>query len=165
VQPAEGLPRARKRGAECHFKNIKIKELPSTNPKPEEVAKVAEGHVSIFNGLDLKEWKTEEGSWKAGGGRLVASGKADLVSGKNFGPCELIFDYKLPAKAEKAAVTVSIGGKPALPPPPGATPGAWKRMSITAEVGSVKQPAPVVFKATEGVEIMNVFVRELKEKQ
>ena len=161
--PRKGYLSLESEGAECHFKNIKIKELPSTNPKPEEVAKVAEGHVSIFNGLDLKEWKTEEGAWKAGGGRLVASGKADLVSGKTFGPCELIFDYKLPAKTEKAAVTVSIGGKPALPPP-GATPGAWKRMSITAEVGSVKQPAPVVFKATEGVEIMNVFVRELKEK-
>src|SRR5688572_7436788 len=64
--PRKGYLALESEGAECHFKNIKIKELPSTNPKPEEVAKVAEGHVSIFNGLDLKGWKTEGDAWKAG---------------------------------------------------------------------------------------------------
>jgi len=35
-------------------------------PKPEEIAKVWEGHESIFNGLDLKGWKTEKDAWKSG---------------------------------------------------------------------------------------------------
>ena len=62
--PRKGYLALESEGAECHFKNIKIKELPSTNPKPEEIAKVAEGYKSLFNGLDLKGWKTEKDAWK-----------------------------------------------------------------------------------------------------
>src|SRR5947209_3224668 len=51
--PHKGYLALESEGAECHFKNIKIKELLSTNPKPEECAKLDEGHKSIFNGLDL----------------------------------------------------------------------------------------------------------------
>ena len=75
VHAAEGLPRARERGGGVPLQEHQIKELPSTNPKPEEVAKVWEGHVSIFNGLDLKGWKTEKDAWKAGGGQLRRDGQ------------------------------------------------------------------------------------------
>src|SRR3954452_6167254 len=78
--PRKGYLALESEGAECHFKNIKIKELPSTNPKLEEIAKVAEGHISIFNGLDLKGWKTEEGAWKAGGGALKATGESPIAT-------------------------------------------------------------------------------------
>lgn len=160
--PRKGYLALESEGAECHFKNLKIKELPSTNPKPEECAKLDEGHRSIFNGLDLAGWKTEGDAWTASNGHLRATGKADLVSEKKYGPCELIFDFKLPAKSEKADVSASLGGLPALPVPPGAKPGNWQRQTVRANVGVVKEPAPVVLKATAGVEIMNVFVRELK---
>src|SRR5437016_3995830 len=46
-RPRKGYLALESEGAECHFKNLKIKELPSTNPKPEEIAKVWEGHESI----------------------------------------------------------------------------------------------------------------------
>src|SRR5262245_11039130 len=108
--PRKGYLALESEGAECHFKNLKIKELPSTNPKPEECAKVWEGHVSLFNGTDLTGWKTDKDAWKVKGEKLVSAGKADLVSEKKFGPCELIFDYRLPAKAEKAQVVASFGG-------------------------------------------------------
>jgi hypothetical protein len=160
--PRKGYLALESEGSECHFKNLKIKELPGTNPKPEEVAKVDEGFKSLFDGLDLTGWKTEKDAWKVEGGQLKAAGKADLVSEKKFGPCELIFDWRMPAKAEKAEVRASVGGLPASPAPPGAKPGTWQRQTVTAAVGAVSDPAPVVFQATEGVEIMNVFVRELK---
>jgi hypothetical protein len=161
--PRKGYLALESEGAECHFKNIRIKELPSTNPKPEECAKVAEGYLSLFDGLDLKGWKTEAGAWKAGGGKLAAMGKADLVSEKKYGDCEVMFDYKLPPKAEKPDVSLSIGGRLAVPL--GARAGNWIRATLSTKPDSVKEPAPVVFTATEGVEIMNVFVRELKEKK
>ena len=160
--PRKGYLALESEGSECRFKNLKIKELPSTNPKPAEVADVDKGFKSLFNGLDLAGWKTEAGAWKAGGGHLTATGKADLVTEKKYGPCELIFDYKLPAKGAKGEVRASVGGLPALPVPPGGKAGAWHRQTITAEPGTVKEPAPIVLKASEGVEIMNVFVRELK---
>jgi hypothetical protein len=159
--PRKGYLALESEGAECHFKNIRIKELPSTNPKPEEIAKVADGHVSAFSGIDLKGWKTDEGAWKVAGGKLVATGKADLVSEKEYGPCELIFDYRLPAKAEKAEAQI---GRAVFEFGPGnVNPGSWLRASAKAE--NLREPVPIVFKGAEGLEIMNVFVRELKEKK
>jgi hypothetical protein len=163
--PRKGYLALESEGSECRFRNLKIKELPSTNPKPDEVAEADKGFKSLFDGLDLDGWKTDEGAWKAAGGHLTAAGKADLATEKKYGPCELVFDYKLPAKAEKAEVRASVGGLPALanpPTTPGAKPGGWQRLTLKAEAGTVKEAAPIVLKATPGVEIMNVFVRELK---
>jgi hypothetical protein len=98
--PRKGYLALESEGAECHFKNIKIKELPSTNPKREEVAKVWEGHVSRFNGLDLTGWRTEKDAWKVKDGKLVAVGKEEINQGKaRLARGELLFDWKLPAKA------------------------------------------------------------------
>src|SRR3954466_14925347 len=51
-RPRKGYLALESEGSECRFRNLKIKELPSTNPKPEEVAEVAQGHVNLFTGLD-----------------------------------------------------------------------------------------------------------------
>src|SRR5262245_22496699 len=161
-KPRKGYLALESEGAECHFRNLKIKELPSSNPKPDEVGTIDPGYKLLFNGLDLNGWKTEEGTWHAGGGHLKATGKADLASEQKFGPCELILDYKLPAKVDKAEVLASVGGLPALPNPPGEKSGGWRRLRLKAEPGTVKSPAPIVLKATPGVEITNVFVRDLK---
>ena len=166
--PRKGYLALESEGVECHFKNIKIKELPSTNPKPEEIAKVAEGHVSLFNGVDLKGWKTEKDAWKVSGGRLIATGKAELVSEKKYLSREIVFDYKIPAKAEKPEIRVSYDGSPiANVPVINRSSGKWERdgYQLVVVEGTVAKLAPIVFKATEGVEIMNVFVRELKEKK
>ncbi len=160
--PRKGYLALESEGSECRFKNLKIKELPSTNPKAEEVANEDIGQKALFNGANLDGLKTEEGAWKATGGRLIATGKADLMTVKEFGPCELIFDYKLPAKAKNAEVRASVGGLPGLPNAPGGKPGAWQRQKLSAEKGAVKDSAPIVINATEGVEIMNLYVRELK---
>ena len=161
--PRKGYLALESEGAECHFKNLVIKELPSTNPKPEETAKMAEGHVSLFNGVDLTGWKSEKDAWKVGGGVLRAAGKSSLVTEKAFGKSELVFDWKVPAKTEKAAVEVkSSGVSIATTLPAGAKPGTWNRAAITIQGDS---PSPIAFVPSEGLEIMNVFVRELKENK
>ena len=150
--PRKGYLALESEGAECHFKNIKIKELPSTNPKPEECATVAEGHVSLFNGIDLTGWKTADESWKVAGEHLKPTGKALLVSDRKFATGELIFDWKLPAKSDKevaasvgaATVTVTAGGKLQVGIADGVKvvasepadvknlkPGAWNRTVLT----------------------------------
>ncbi len=204
--PRKGYLALESEGAECHFKNLKIKELPSTNPKPEEIAKVAEGHVSLFNGMDLKGWTTKDGAWKVSGGMLKAVGKAELVNERTFGPCELVFDCKLPAKSEQAcqvwvgevAASLSASPKGRLGagwvgkngadikngPCDAIKDGAWNRVVVTQdgkwltvrangdeasrvkiELSAIPATGSVKFKPAEGLEIMNVFVRELKEKK
>jgi hypothetical protein len=197
--PRKGYLALESEGAECHFKNLKIKELPSTNPKPEEIANVWKGHTSIFNGVDLKGWKTEKDAWKVAGGALRSVDKANLVSEKKYAACELIFDCKLPAKGARNC-EISVGGvvfeftaggdasfKEAASGRFGAATtgakfgkaGAWNRVVLTLAPGSVTttiagetfdgpkslklSPNPVSFTPAEGLEIMNVFVRELKK--
>jgi hypothetical protein len=200
--PRKGYLALESEGAECHFKNIRIKELPSTNPKPAECAKVAEGHVSLFNGVNLKGWKAKNGGWKANDGVLACAGDAALKSEKELDQYELIFDWKLPAKSDrKLEVSVgelsfgitpderfvvatrgsSVKGGP-VTTPRYIKPGGWTRVRIlrdnasclvssngdevtkmTSEDGPVG--GPITFTAAKGLEIMNVFVRELKEKK
>ena len=165
-------------GAECHFRNIKIKELPTSNPKPEEIAKAAEGHKLLFNGLDLDGWKTEKGAWEVDRGHLKATGKEDLVSEKTFEMFELVFDAKVPAKS-KAEWSVELGTNQTFTMTNPGTDfrGQWNRVVVTVDKKGVSStlngrpgaksnfvpgPGPITFKPAEGLEIMNVFVREVK---
>lgn len=159
--PRKGYLALESEGAECHFKNLFIKELPSTNPKPEECAKVDEGHVSLFNGLDLTGWKTEKDAWKVNDGVVKAAGKAELVTEKKFGSnTELVFDWKTPARAA-ADVTVVYGKLPYIMSlPQGAKPGNWQR--ATLKVGNIPDPGQIAFRPSEGLELRSIFLREKK---
>ena len=44
-------------GSECHFRNLRIQELPSTRPASAEKATLDEGLTSIYSGLDLRGWQ------------------------------------------------------------------------------------------------------------
>ena len=75
--PRKGYLALESEGSECRFKNLKIKELPSTNPKASEVANVDTGFKALFNGVDLTGWTyttppglTTAKGWKAAGGTL-----------------------------------------------------------------------------------------------
>ncbi|OGV65337.1 MAG: hypothetical protein A2283_05525 [Lentisphaerae bacterium RIFOXYA12_FULL_48_11] len=81
-----------------------MKELPSTNPKPEEVAKEADGFVPLFTGLDLRNWKVPEGDnghWKILNqvidydARSEASGDKSLWSEKSYGDFQLVVDWRI----------------------------------------------------------------------
>jgi len=67
--PSKGYIALQSEGAECHFKNIRIKELPPS---------VEQGFVPLFNGKDLAGWKThpdQPGGWTIEGGSLVGRGQ------------------------------------------------------------------------------------------
>jgi hypothetical protein len=107
--PRKGYLALESEGSECHFKNLKIKELPSTNPTKDEVADEDQGYKSMFTGLDLTGWKNDKDDWKVHDGVVRSAGKASLVSEANkFTTCELIFDWKLPLKS-KEGCRVEIG--------------------------------------------------------
>src|SRR5215213_5193004 len=104
-KPRKGYLALESEGAECHFRNLKIKELPSSNPKPEEVGKPAEGHKLLFNGLDLDGWKGDPVSWRVGGGALrsLKDGSV-LVSEQSVGSAELLFDWRPAGKGDAGTV-------------------------------------------------------------
>ena len=102
--PRKGYLALESEGAECRFKNIMIRELPTTNPKPAEVANVWQGHVSLYNGLDTTGWNADAKAWKAGE-TLTCTGLLPATSEKTFTTGELIFDINCPV--DTYAITVN----------------------------------------------------------
>lgn len=104
-KPRKGYLALESEGAECHFRNLKIKELPSSNPKPDEIADVAQGHKNLFNGIDLTGWKADAEAkkhWRPNDWVLRYDGKGkELFTDKEYGPAEFIVDFKFPKKDSK----------------------------------------------------------------
>ena len=176
-------------GAPVEFRNIRIKELPSSNPPANLIAPADTGLRTIFTGLDLRGWKTNAataGRWTARGERInlragEANPDATLWSEKEYGDAEFVFDCRPLKPAEGKAATVPTvvvrGAKVKLTE---ATPGNFQRYSITVQGSEVivklrdqetqRVPLPVDAKAHgpfglwdngNGMELMNLYAREL----
>jgi hypothetical protein len=102
--PRKGYLCLEAEGAECHFRNLKIQELPSSNPSTEQTAAPDAGFVSLYNGLDLRGWRLDPGHaghWTAADFLLKYDGKSeakdkDLWTEKSYGDFMLIADWRLP---------------------------------------------------------------------
>ena len=128
--PRKGYVCLESEGSESHFRNIKIKELPGSNPPPEETAPEALGFVSLYTGIDLSGWKHDSGHvnhWKPSDWRLVYDGQSEaedknLWTEKEYGDFVLMADWRLTGKPKKAQVPVVLAsgedvlvdGKPKL---------------------------------------------------
>jgi len=78
--PRKGYLALESEGSECRFKNLMIKELPSTNPKPEEIANLANGYKPLYTGLDLSGWNADAAAkkhWQARDTVLHYDGKGE----------------------------------------------------------------------------------------
>ncbi len=155
--PRKGYLALESEGAECTFRNLKIKELPTSNPKASEIADVAQGHVLLFNGLDFDGWKADE-TWKAGGGAARSSGAGTLSTKAKYGPCEVIFDWKMAKPVEGASIqigdkTVELKAEKA---------NAWKRETIRVETMGDAKLTSIAIKGVAGLELMSIYAKELK---
>jgi hypothetical protein len=100
--PRKGYLCLESEGSECHFRNLRIRELPSTNPRPEEIATRVDGYTFLYNGVDLSGWKTEPGHtghWQPRDWILAYDGQStaadpNLWSVKEYGDFELICDWR-----------------------------------------------------------------------
>jgi hypothetical protein len=115
-KPRKGYLGLESEGSECRFKNLKIKELPSTNPKADEICDVAQGHQQLFVGLDLRGWKAGDAHkkhWRPSDWRLLYDGKAKgddavLWTENTYADVEYIVDWRVPAKSKQDAVAGGI---------------------------------------------------------
>ena len=114
--PRKGYICLESEGSECHFRNLRIMELPSSNPPANQVSEEDQGFVSIYNGLDLRGWKADEGHkghWQAKDWILDYDGKAEgtnkhLWSEKSFRDFQLIVDWRFTRKPETKKVGVIL---------------------------------------------------------
>ena len=117
--PREGYICLESEGSECHFRNLRIKELPSSGPTLAEKAAPDLGLISIYSGLDLRGWRMDPGHaghWRASDSILEYDGKStakekDLWTEKEYGDFVLSVDWRLPGKPlpRKRAVILPNG--------------------------------------------------------
>ena len=111
--PRKGYIALEAEGSECRFKNLKIKELPSTNPKPNEICDLDKGFASLFTGLDLTGWAASEEqkkAWIMKDGIVTFDGKENkhiyLWSGKEYRDFEVTCDWRFPKADCKARIAL-----------------------------------------------------------
>jgi hypothetical protein len=151
-RPRKGYLCLESEGSPAQFKNIRIAELPSTNPKPEECQPEAEDFTSLYTGVDLSNWVEEpghKGHWNPGDWVLCYDGKSTakdktLWTSDAFGDFVLIADWRLDVDPKKdpgpytartgialrgsGGTTVKFGDLPGERPP-----GQWNRVVITVK--------------------------------
>ncbi len=118
--PRKGYICLESEGSLIHFRNIRIKELPSSNPAPEITAQKDREFRSLYNGLDLRGWKQvpgNQGHWTAENWILKYDGKSEasgndrhLWTEEEFSNFKLIVDWRLPAKPRIDHVPVVLPG-------------------------------------------------------
>jgi hypothetical protein len=157
-KPRKGYLALESEGSECRFKNLQIKELPSTNPTKEAVCDVAQGHKALYTGLDLSGWKADEkakGHWHPRDTVLHYDGKGDgLAIDKEYENAEFVLDFRFPGGKNggctflvgdgKADINVTVTAANTLTATaPGAQissaggvvkpAGQWNRLKVTME--------------------------------
>ncbi|MEW4530473.1 DUF1080 domain-containing protein [Maioricimonas sp. JC845] len=114
--PRKGYICLESEGGIVHFRNIRIRELPGSDPSPEQTADVDRNWRSLFDGLTLAGWKTHEGlegRWSvhnelihlAGDQPARPSGQdLDLWTEDSFEDFQLIVDWRLTGKPTTRAM-------------------------------------------------------------
>ena len=132
-------------GAPVDFRNLRIKELPSSGAPAELTASVDQGWQALFTGLDFRGWKTNTATatrWRVSDERISLKGgeaRADaaLWLEKNFGDAEFILDCRpaKPADGKQVATPVvqlrGMGDQGLEIKLEGAVPGGYQRYIIT----------------------------------
>jgi Domain of Unknown Function (DUF1080) len=163
--PRKGYLALESEGSECHFRNLKIKELPSTNPKKEEIADVATGFKTLYTGLDLSGWKADDEAkkhWKPNDTELHYDGKGDvkekgLAAEKEYGDAEFMVDFRFPKGSQDGCTFVlreekdvkvamspvgkmswSAGGAGGHIDTVINPPGSWNRLRVTVTQDALK---------------------------
>lgn len=116
LNPRKGYICLESEGSEVHFRNIRIRELSSSNPPADKVARKDKCFRPLYNGLDLRGWKQDEGHkghWRAKNYVLDYDGKSeardkDLWTKEDFGNFTLIVDWRLPAEPKTEQVPVIL---------------------------------------------------------
>lgn len=93
-------------GAPVEFRNVRIKELPSTGAGPEVTAPLDQGWKALYTGTDFRGWQVPTASatrWTSADWQIkLAAGQPGepLWSQQEYGDCEVIADVQIPKDAD-----------------------------------------------------------------
>ncbi len=183
--PRKGYLGLEAEGSECHFRNLKIKELPSSNPTPKEVCQQSQGFRTLFDGMNLNSWQLAGGQkdlWAAQPQQNILVYKGDkpstLATVLEYGDFELVCDVR-PAGKEQTLTFLPRGNRKLALDLSKAEAGKWTRFVIhckgdkailhrenrqIAEKTATREflTGPIQFETTGPVSLCNIFLRDLK---
>lgn len=99
--PRKGYLSLESEGAEVYFRNLRILELPSTNPPADQIAREDEGFRTLYTGVDLSGWLADEASgWLVEDYTLSfdpdsAAGPSPLLTTAAYEDFELLVDWRI----------------------------------------------------------------------
>lgn len=102
--PRKGYICLEAEGSECHFRNLRIQELPSTGADASATARSGDGYIPLFNGLNLDGWKIpagDNGHWRVINEVIdydalsEAPGEKSLESEHEYTNFNLIVDWRI----------------------------------------------------------------------
>lgn len=85
--PRKGYLALESEGSPVHFRNLRIKELPSSNPTPAQTAEPYAGFKALFDGQGFGRWKLTDAhraAWTLDGTHFVAQANAENKSGEDL---------------------------------------------------------------------------------
>lgn len=110
--PRKGYICLESEGGVVEYRNIRIRELPDSDVKPEHVAIANRGYRSLYSGLNLDGWNAEpESAWRSKNWVLAHQGGEDesgqLKSIEDFGDVSFVVDVRL--KQPQSSVVIKAG--------------------------------------------------------
>ncbi len=121
--PRKGYICLESEGSECHFKNLRIQELPTSGATATETALEDQGFTSLYTGVDLSGWKAAPNhvghftskDWVLNYDGGSGEANQGLWTTKSYRDFTLIVDWRLPNKpVEKSAQVILPSGDVAL---------------------------------------------------
>ena len=117
--PRRGYICLESEGSEAWFRNLRIKELPSSKPPPADVSEPDRGFKSLYNGIDLDGWRRADGNaqhWQPQDWILqyhsdAPSPRRHLWSDREFRNYELIMDVRMPGNAPMKVLPILLRGE------------------------------------------------------
>lgn len=134
-------------GAPVQFRNLRLKELPSSQPAPALVAPTDPGWVPLYHGLDLRRWRNADAAlsrWHPSDWQLLlkpgdTAARHDLWTQAEFGDVEFTLDVKPSPAATGDATPVLLvrgrDGKGAELRLTDSVPGKWTRFRVQTRGG------------------------------
>jgi hypothetical protein len=109
-------------GAPVEFRNLRIKELPSTGATAEVTAPLDPGWRSLFNGVDLRGWRVSSATaarWSVAKEKLTlmpavatsaekAATGATLWTTEEFADAEFVIDYEAPKSTAGQPIAAAV---------------------------------------------------------
>ena len=180
ASPRKGYICIESEGGVVHYRNMKIRELPETPVKPEQVAIANRGYRSLYNGLNLDGWKLDkegEDNWQSNDWILAYDGKAETVQGKMLATKERFRNYGFVLDIKPGEGFDGLGLPGGVLPTQSTKIGEWSRLEGVIENGLMKvsvngkevttdNPAPDLapfdLYLIGPAELANIYVREIR---